>query len=256
LSPASPRTPYIAGNWKMNLDQASGLDLVQAIREHTFGKTNVDVAIFPPAVYLSAMQRACEGSSVIVGAQNLCEQDSGAFTGETSASMLRDLGVSSTLVGHSERRHVYGESDTLCGAKVRAALAAGLDVVLCIGETQAEREDKQTEPVCSRQLATGLEGVSTLDMSRITIAYEPVWAIGTGLTATPEMAGETHAYVRGVLGGLHSEATAQATRILYGGSVKPDNAADLLAVPDIDGALVGGASLKAELFLPIIDGAR
>ena len=250
------RRPFIAGNWKMNLDRRAAVELSTAIREHVDGIDGVDVAVFPPTVYLDEIGRVVAGSRVRHGGQNACDEESGAFTGEVSAAMLRDVGCELVLLGHSERRHVYGESDELVGRKVGTALAHGLEVVLCVGETIEEREAGQTEEVCARQLAKGLARVSQTAFAQVAVAYEPVWAIGTGLTATPEQAGEVHAYVRGVVAGLYTDEAAKAVRILYGGSVKPDNADDLMAVGDIDGALVGGASLKPETFLPIIDTGR
>ncbi|MEM7310168.1 MAG: triose-phosphate isomerase [Planctomycetota bacterium] len=247
------RKPYLAGNWKMNLDRRGALDLVGALREHVGDRTDVDIAVAPPFVYLDEVARALAGSPIRVGAQNMCDMASGAYTGEVSAAMLVDVGASFVILGHSERRHVYGEPDELVGAKSRAALQAGLDLIVCVGETIEERQGGTTEEVCRRQLVAGLEGVDAADMARVTIAYEPVWAIGTGLTATPEQAGEVHQYVRGLLDGLYGDAVAEATRIQYGGSVKPDNVKELLAVRDVDGALVGGASLKAEQFVPILD---
>ena len=248
------RTPYLAGNWKMNLDLRSALDLVGALRAgvEQGNAQGRDVAVFPPFVYLDEIVRAVKDSRIRVGAQNVVEQASGAFTGEVSAAMLRDVGAEIAIVGHSERRHVYGEPDELINAKVHAALEGGLEVILCIGEQLEERQEGRTEKVASRQLTSGLQGVSAEAMARVTIAYEPVWAIGTGLTATPEQAGEVHTYVRGVLAGIHSDEVADSVRIQYGGSVKPDNVSELMAAPHVDGALVGGASLKAQPFLDII----
>lgn len=249
------RTPLVAGNWKMNLDRQGASALASAVRLHAEGVPSVEVCLYPSFVYLEEIARRCAGSQVRVGAQDVCDQEVGAFTGEVSAAMIRDVGGHSTLVGHSERRHVYGESDALCAAKVRRALSAGLSVCLCVGETREEREAGQTEAVCRRQLLSALEGLSVDDASRITLAYEPVWAIGTGLTATPQQAGAVHTYLRGLLAGRFNQGVANATRILYGGSVKPSNAGELMAVADIDGALVGGAALSADQFLPIIDAA-
>jgi triosephosphate isomerase len=247
------RKPYLAGNWKMNLERASALELAGVLREHVGDRTDVDVGVAPPFVYLEAVVGALDASPIRVAAQNLCDQDVGAFTGEVSAAMLVDLGVDATIIGHSERRHVYGESDDLVNAKVHRALDAGLDVILCVGETIDERQGGQTEAVVRRHLTQGLAGVGADRIPKITVAYEPVWAIGTGLTATPEQAGEVHQYLRGLLAGLYDEAAADATRIQYGGSVKPSNVAELMAVPDVDGALVGGASLTGESFIPILD---
>ncbi|MAF67446.1 MAG: triose-phosphate isomerase [Planctomycetes bacterium] len=247
------RIPFIAGNWKMNLDRRSALELVEGLRRRVGERRDVEVAVFPPSVYLDEIARALMGSPIRVGGQNCCDEESGAFTGEVSATMLADVGAELVLVGHSERRHLYGEGDELIRRKVHAALDAGLDVILCVGETIEEREAGHTEQVVARQLRAGLEGISAPEMARVTVAYEPVWAIGTGHTATAAQAGEVHAYLRGLLEGLYSEPVAAATRIQYGGSVKADNAAELMAVTDVDGALVGGASLKPEAFLPIIE---
>ncbi|MFN9786311.1 MAG: triose-phosphate isomerase [Planctomycetia bacterium] len=249
----SGRRPILAGNWKMNLERKSALGLAAAVRERVGERDDVEVALFPPFVYLDEVARLVSGGKVKVGAQNCCDEASGAFTGEISAAMLVDVGCDWVILGHSERRHLYGEGDALVGAKVKAALAAGLKPIVCVGETLAEREGRSTEQVVSRQLAAALAGVSRVDMARLVVAYEPVWAIGTGKTATPDQAGEVHRYLRGLVGGLHDMEVAKATRILYGGSVKPDNVRDLMQVADIDGCLVGGASLKAESFLPLLE---
>jgi len=247
------RKPYQAGNWKMNLDRRSALDLAGALREHVGNRDDVQVAVVPAFVYLDEIVRALAGSPIAVGAQNMCDEPSGAFTGEVSAAMLRDVGVDLVVLGHSERRHIYGETDELVNAKVMAALAEELEVILCVGETIEEREAGTTEDVVRTQLFEGLAGVDASVMNRVTIAYEPVWAIGTGLTATPAQAGEVHQYLRGLLAGAYDESIAEATRIQYGGSVKASNVAELMAVPDVDGALVGGASLTPDAFIPIID---
>ncbi|MDF1837740.1 MAG: triose-phosphate isomerase [Planctomycetota bacterium] len=254
-TPSNSRKPLIAGNWKMNLDRKSVQELVGAVSSGIVGRGDVDVAFFPPYVYLPEVLAACEGTGIMVGSQNASEQAKGAFTGEISVSMLKDIGVPCVLIGHSERRHVYGETLEQIHAKVAIALEAGLQVMLCIGETLEEREGERTEKVCAEQLSTALAGVSRADLPRISLAYEPVWAIGTGVVATPEQAASVHQYVRGVLAGLFDDSGAQSTRILYGGSVKADNVTELMSVPDIDGALVGGASLAANTFLPIIEGA-
>jgi len=250
------RTPYVCGNWKMNLDRAGARGLAAAVAQHTAQAGRVDVGLFPPAVYLDEVARAVAGSRVVVGGQNCCDEASGAFTGEVSAAMLKDVGARVALLGHSERRHVYGETDALIQRKVQRALADGLAVMLCVGETLAERDSGRTEAVVEGQLRAGLAGVPKAALAAVTVAYEPVWAIGTGRNATPDQAGDVHRFCRGVLAALYDGAAAAATRILYGGSVKADNAAALLAVPDIDGALVGGASLRADSFLPIIDAAQ
>ncbi|MBI5363023.1 MAG: triose-phosphate isomerase [Planctomycetes bacterium] len=250
------RKPFIAGNWKMNLERKSALDLVARIKEHVGARDDVDVAVFPPFVYVDEVARALRGSKIAVGAQNCCDEPHGAFTGEISAAQLADVGATLVILGHSERRHVYGEGNELVNRKVHAALDKGLAVILCVGETLEQRQAKQTEKVIGGQLTAGLAGVSARDLLKITIAYEPVWAIGTGQVATAKQAGEAHAYLRGVLGGVYTDSLADQTRIQYGGSVKPDNVKELLLVPDVDGCLVGGASLKAETFLPLIDGRR
>lgn len=240
----------------MNLDRRSASELVAAVRAEAGKQAGVDVAFFPPYVYLESVLAGCDGSSIRVGAQNASQHEKGAFTGEVSVGMLKDIGVPMVLLGHSERRHVFGETLADIHGKVRRALDAGLDVMLCIGETLEEREADRTEAVCDEQLASALEGVSRAELSRITLAYEPVWAIGTGKVATPEQAGAVHAYLRGRLAALFDDSGAQSTRILYGGSVKAENVTDLMTKPDIDGALVGGASLAANTFLPIIRGAQ
>jgi triosephosphate isomerase len=247
------RKPFIAGNWKMNLERKSALGLAAAIRDRVASREDVDVAVFPPFVYLDEVARALAGSPVRVGAQNCCDEPSGAYTGEVSASMILDVGGDIVILGHSERRHIYGESDDLVHRKVVAALEAGLDVILCVGETLEERRDQRTEKVVGAQLRAGLAEIDARSMARITIAYEPVWAIGTGHNATPAQAGEVHAYLRGVLAGLYAENVAESVRIQYGGSVKPNNVRELMAVPEVDGCLVGGASIQADTFLPLLE---
>ena len=250
------RKPYIAGNWKMNLERRSGLELAGALREAFGARTDVDAAVFPPFVYVEEVARALSGSPIRVGAQNCCDEAQGAFTGEVSAAQLVDVGAQSVILGHSERRHLYGEGDELVNRKVHAALDVGLEVILCVGETLDERREGRTEAVVKRHLSRGLEGVAAAHLRSVTIAYEPVWAIGTGQTATPEQAGEVHAYLRGILSGLYSDRLAEETRIQYGGSVKPGNVRELMAVRDVDGCLVGGASLEADSFLSLLDFAR
>ena len=250
------RTPFVAGNWKMNLRRESALALVGTLREALGARNDVDVAVFPPFVYLSEVARALAGSPIRVGGQNCCDQVEGAFTGEVSAKMLVDVGAELVILGHSERRHVYGETDDLVQKKVRTALDAGLEVILCVGETLAEREKNATEAVIGRQLTRGLTGVGARELARITLAYEPVWAIGTGHNATPEQASRAHAYLRGVLSSLYHEGGAEDVRIQYGGSVKPSNAQVLLSAPDVDGCLVGGASIAADTFLPLLSYPR
>ncbi len=250
------RKPFVAGNWKMNLDRRAAKALADAVREAVGERRDVDVALFPAFVYVEEIARALAGSPVRAGAQNCSDRRGGAFTGEVSPWMLADVGAELVIVGHSERRHLFGETSEWVGRKAAAALEAGLDVILCVGETLEERQAGRTEAVVREQLTLGLDGFDAAAMARVTIAYEPVWAIGTGVNATPEQASEVHTYLRGLLEGLFGPEVAEATRIQYGGSVKPENAAELLSAPHVDGALVGGASLSAEGFLPIIEAAR
>ncbi len=249
------RKPFLAGNWKMNLDRRSGVALAQALAARSVTWTGRDVAVFPPFVYLAEIARSLAGSSIAVGAQNVSDEKSGAFTGEVSAAMLKDVGATLVLCGHSERRHLYGEDDRLVNRKLHAALGAGLDVILCVGETAEERQSGSTEPRIGRQLTLGLAGVSEDDLERVTLAYEPVWAIGTGNNATPAQVGDVHSYIRGMLAGIYSDMASKAVRIQYGGSVKADNIKALMGVANVDGALVGGASLQSEAFLGIVEGA-
>ena len=247
------RRPFIAGNWKMNLDRAAAAALASEVAAglKELGGA-VDGAVCPAFTLLDSVRTAIAGSDLGLGAQDVYHEASGAFTGEVSTDMLLDAGVQYVLTGHSERRHVIGETDELVGQKTLAALGAGLHVILCVGETIEERRAGTTAAVNDRQIRTGLAGVTAAQMQQITIAYEPVWAIGTGVTATPEDAQNAHAAIRALLGDLYDDGVAQATRIQYGGSMKPENAADLLSQPDIDGGLIGGASLKAGSFLEIM----
>lgn len=249
------RTPFIGGNWKMNLTREEARGLAGALARNIGDGGEVDVAVFPPFPWLVEVAEALEGSAVRLGAQDAWHEPDGAFTGEVSLSMLKDIGAKILLCGHSERRHVIGERDERINAKVLAALEAGLEVVLCIGETQAQRQAGQTDAVNTGQLALGLAGVSPEQMDRVTLAYEPVWAIGTGQTATPEDAAAAHRAIRATLDHLYNPAVAAATRIQYGGSVKPGNAAELFAMEHIDGGLIGGASLKAADFTAIVSAA-
>ncbi len=252
------RTPIIGGNWKMNTTAATARTLAQAVADGVESGVSAQVAIFPPFVYLREIAELLRASSskVMLGAQDLYFEPDGAFTGEVSINMLKDSGVSIVLAGHSERRHVIGETDAIVNRKVRAALDAGLTVILCVGETLAQRESGQTDEVNRRQTVEGLKGVTPDQMSRVVIAYEPVWAIGTGKTATPADAQDAHQKIRAVLSALHGPAIAATTRIQYGGSMKASNAAELLSQPDIDGGLIGGASLKADEFLAIVRAAN
>jgi triosephosphate isomerase len=246
------RKLFIAGNWKMNTSRDGAVALAGGLKDAIGAVEAVDLGVAPPFVYLAAVGEALAGSRIDLLAQNMFYEDNGAFTGETSGEMLRDVGVRTVILGHSERRHVIGESDELINRKVIKALGDGLDVILCVGELLEQRQAEQTLEVVGRQVKIGLEGVPADAMANVTIAYEPVWAIGTGVTATPDQAQHVHAMVRGMLGEKYDAAVAEATRIQYGGSVKPANAAELLAQPDIDGALVGGASLKVDDFSAIV----
>jgi triosephosphate isomerase len=240
----------------MNLNKVECTALAAAVAEMIKPGTPCDVAICPPSVYLDAVGQAIKGSSVGLGAQNMYHQANGAYTGETSAAMLLDLGCHYVILGHSERRALLGETSELVNQKTKAALKAGLVPIVCVGETLAEREAGRTTEVVTEQFDVSLGGLSDSDMAGVVIAYEPVWAIGTGKVATPAQAEEVHATLRGLLASRYNEAVAGKVRIQYGGSVKADNAAQLLSQPNIDGALVGGASLTADSFLGIIAGVK
>jgi len=244
------RKLFVAGNWKMNTTANEAVELASAIAAQAPGD-GVDLALCPPFVYLDAVANATQGSSVTVGAQNMYFEPKGAFTGEISATMLKDVGCRYVIIGHSERRHVFGEPDALIASKVKVALAEGLDPILCAGETLEEREAGHTMSVVERQIRSGLADIGTDEAKRITVAYEPVWAIGTGKTATPEQAQEVHAEIRALIAEICGNEVANGMRIQYGGSVKPDNAREILQKADVDGALVGGASLNADSFLAI-----
>jgi triosephosphate isomerase (TIM) len=245
------RTPLIAGNWKMHETVAEAEQLIAALLPRVSSADGVDVAICPPFTALSAMVDSTRGSRVAVYAQNMHQAESGAFTGEVSAPMLTELDVAGVVLGHSERRALFGETDKALAQKVPAALAAGLQVILCVGETEAERENGDTQRKLRHQVQEGLARVDTDRLGELVIAYEPIWAIGTGQVATPEQAQEAIAFVRALVGD-RSREQAERTRILYGGSVKPENAFELCVLPDVDGALVGGASLDAESFGAIV----
>jgi triosephosphate isomerase len=251
------RKPFVAGNWKMNTDSSSSVELAKSIASGSTetASSEATIAVFPPFVYLQSVIKAIGASGVGVGAQDVYFEPNGAFTGEISTSMLKDIGCTYCLCGHSERRHVIGETDELINKKLSAAISGGLLPILCIGELLSEREASQTNDVVNRQLENGLAGLSAEKVSAVTIAYEPVWAIGTGLTATPQQAQEVHGFIRKLLADMYDARLAGAIRIQYGGSVKPDNTEELMAQPDIDGLLVGGASLKANSFLAIIQGS-
>ncbi len=258
------RRPFVAGNWKMNLGLASARTLISELRSKLPADPPIDIAICPTAIYLFPMAKAVADSPIQLGAQNCWHAPEGAFTGEVSAAMVRETGCDWVILGHSERRHtigpkdasgiVHGEDDRMIAAKLRAALAAGLKPILCVGETLEERDAGQTEAVLDRQIAGGLSDLEGTAPRDLVMAYEPVWAIGTGRTATPDQAQAAHRHIRERLSGQFGAGVAEAIRIQYGGSVKPDNVFELMKCPDVDGALVGGASLRAPDFSAIIDG--
>ncbi|MDR1178785.1 MAG: triose-phosphate isomerase [Spirochaetaceae bacterium] len=244
------RPYYIAGNWKMHKTRSEAAELARTLTvKLKDGKHKYLVA--PSFTSLETVGAIVKGTNILLGAQNMAAEEQGAHTGEVSVLQLKDLGVQVVILGHSERRHTYKEDDELVNKKVKLALRHGLDVILCIGELLSEREAGLAEKVCETQTRKGLEGVPVSDLARVTLAYEPVWAIGTGKTATPEDADAIHAYVRGVIERLYGASAAEKMIIQYGGSVKAENAAQLMAKENIDGALVGGASLKADTFVPI-----
>ena len=249
------RRPFVAGNWKMNMRVSSSLELAAALSSQ-LPADHCEVAVCPPSVYVGAVAGKLQGSSIGVGAQNLYASEDGAFTGEVNAEMLLDIGCKYVILGHSERRQYFGETDEQVDQKCVAALSAGLIPIVCVGETLQQREAEQTDEVVTAQIRGSLSGVSQADASKVVVAYEPVWAIGTGLTATPAQAEAAHVTIRSVLNEMFDGSISEAIRIQYGGSVKPSNAAELLSQPNIDGALVGGASLKADDFLQIIAAAK
>jgi triosephosphate isomerase len=247
------RRPFVAGNWKMHKTAAEAADFVGRLSAHV--PIDVDVALCPPYTALAEAAGAASGLRIAIYAQNMHQAPSGAFTGEISAEMILDTGADGVLLGHSERRQLFGETDEGVNAKLAVAHDAGLWAIVAVGETEAEREAGETERVLRRQVQAALRGIAADRASETTIAYEPVWAIGTGRTATPAMAQAAHAEIRAILAELYDEEVADAVRIQYGGSVKPDNAADLFAQDDIDGGLIGGASLAVEDFAAIIAAA-
>jgi triosephosphate isomerase (TIM) len=247
------RRPFVAGNWKMHKTAAEAADFVGRLSAHV--PIDVDVALCPPYTALAEAAGAASGLRIAIYAQNMHQAPSGAFTGEISAEMILDTGADGVLLGHSERRQLFGETDEGVNAKLAVAHDAGLWAIVAVGETEAEREAGETERVLRRQVQVALRGIAADRASETTIAYEPVWAIGTGRTATPAMAQAAHAEIRAILAELYDEEVAEAVRIQYGGSVKPDNAADLFAQDDIDGGLIGGASLAVEDFAAIIAAA-
>ncbi len=246
------RKKFIAGNWKMNTRSIDGELLAAAVVKGVGSETRVTVAVCPPFPYLSRVGQVVQGTPVALGAQNCYPKDDGAFTGEVSPAMLVDVGCAYVIVGHSERRQFFQDTNEFVNSKAHAALKAGLKVILCIGETLDERKANRTEAVLDTQLVGSIADITAEQLKNMVLAYEPVWAIGTGVNATPQQAQEAHAFIRKRVGQLCGDAAANALGIQYGGSVKPDNAATLLSQPDVDGALVGGASLKAEDFLTIV----
>lgn len=245
------RTPVIAGNWKLFKTIAESVALVQELKPLVANSQGVEIIVAPVFTALSRVSDAIAGSKVKMAAQDCYWEEEGAFTGEVAPKLLKDAGCSHVIIGHSERRQYFGETDLTVSKKTGAAIAAGLTVIVCVGESLAERESEQTFSVIEKQIKRGLAGLAADDFARIVIAYEPVWAIGTGKTASDAQAQEVHAFIRQQIARMVSQPVADAVRILYGGSVKPDNVKGLMAQPDIDGALVGGASLKAESFAAI-----
>ncbi len=246
---------FIAGNWKMNLAIEEARGLARKLCDELADSDTVDVGVFPPFVYLKELYDICSDSKVFVGAQNMSEEKSGAFTGEVSGAMLRDIGCTHVIIGHSERRTIYQETNSIINLKLKAALLNSLNPILCVGERQEERDAGKTREVVEDQLSGGLADLKDEQVKGLTIAYEPVWAIGTGKTATPEQANDVHVFIRNTIKNKYGDGTAQSIRIQYGGSVNAGNAKDLLGQPEIDGALVGGASLDPDSFLSIVSEA-
>jgi triosephosphate isomerase len=250
------RRPIIVGNWKMHKTVAEAVTLATDLRSSLLPVGPLDVGVAPPYTALTAVAEVVRGSTIFVSAQNMHWEPQGAFTGEISAAMVREAGCTRVIIGHSERRQYFAETDGTVNSKLKAALNAGLDPILCIGETLAQRDGNATFQVLAQQLRQGLSDIAAAGMSRLVIAYEPVWAIGTGQTATPTQAQEVHAFIRGLLTELYSQALADEVRIQYGGSVNAGNIQALMTQPDVDGALVGGASLEAASFAQIISFCR
>jgi len=250
------RIPIVAGNWKLNKTPAEARQFLIALKNKVAGiDTRAEILVCPPYVALDAAVDATRGTRIAVGSQNVFWEDSGAFTGEISTGMLESLGVTHTLIGHSERRALFGETDEMVARKLRKVLQSSLAPVVCVGETPEEREAGRTEEVITRQVTAALENLAPEHAGRLVLAYEPVWAIGTGRTASPEMANDVHGLIRRILRGIFGDSAADGIRILYGGSVKPDNASTLMVESDIDGVLVGGASLDPGSFAEIIRAA-
>jgi triosephosphate isomerase len=246
------RKPIIAGNWKMHKTAGEGTKLVQELNALTRAVTDVEIVVCPPFTALAAAAAAVAGTNIGLGAQNMHWEEKGAFTGEIAPGMLKDIGCTHVIIGHSERRQYFAETDQTVNKKLKAALKAGLKPIMCVGETLTEREANSTEQVVGVQVKDGLEGLSAEQVAGLVIAYEPVWAIGTGRTASAEDANAVCGFIRRTVAKMFGQASADSVRIQYGGSVKPDNVAELMAKPDIDGALVGGASLEADSFSKLV----
>ncbi|MGV8146536.1 MAG: triose-phosphate isomerase [Alkaliphilus sp.] len=246
------RIPIIAGNWKMNMNLENATKLVEEIRNEAT-KTDVEIVVCCPSIYISEIKKIIEGSNVKIGAQNMHWADSGAFTGEISADMLNDVCVDYVILGHSERRQIFGETDEVVNKKIKKAIGKKIKPILCVGETLEEREEGRTHDVVKKQVETCLEGVTSEEMKEVVVAYEPIWAIGTGKTASSKDANDVVSFIRGIIDKKYGEKVSDAVRIQYGGSVKPNNATEIMSEYDIDGALVGGASLDAESFLAIVN---
>jgi len=249
------RRTLIAGNWKMNCTRSEAAQLARGVVQGV-ADASVDIVMCPPFTALETVSAIVSGTNVALGAQDIFWESSGAYTGEISSGMLLDIGCSYVIVGHSERRQYMSETDDMVNQKARAALAAGLKVMMCVGETLEEREAGRMEQIVKREVVAGLADISANQLKNLSIAYEPIWAIGTGKTATPQQANEAHQFIRSVLGDLYSGKVAETFVIQYGGSVKPDNTADLMAESDVDGALVGGASLEPDSFVKIVKAAQ
>jgi triosephosphate isomerase len=250
------RRTFVAGNWKMNKDVRETASLIAALREQMKSPpARADIAVCPPYTSLESAARALQGSTIALGAQDMSKNDDGAYTGEVSARMLLAIGCRYVILGHSERRQYFLESDALVNAKAKMAIAAGLVPIVCVGETLAEREGGLTEARVASQMGGSLDGLTPEEVGSLVIAYEPVWAIGTGRSATPDQADEVHRRIRALISSKYGQKTAEMTRILYGGSVNAENAAELFSRPDIDGGLIGGASLKPDSFLKICSAA-
>ncbi|KUG25791.1 triosephosphate isomerase [hydrocarbon metagenome] len=248
------RRKVVAGNWKMNMNLSGTIELISAIKkELSKSESKTEVIVCPPFTSLETAVTLVKGSSIKAGAQNMHYENDGAFTGEISADMLKSVGCEYVILGHSERRTLFGESDEMINKKVKKALSSGLKPIFCVGETLEEREKGLTEKIVENQVKNGLSGIEESDLSDLIIAYEPVWAIGTGKTASPEQAQEVHKFIRNLISKLYSNNFADNLTIQYGGSVKPDNAEELFSQPDIDGGLIGGASLQADSFVTIVN---